>query len=210
MIKVTGTLVVRTIHGRNGPFNVGRLESEIGEFVVKDAELDQFTEGRYEGEFGIEKLFPTSYVFHGSMTVEVRAILGSMSLEGVNDLPPDDQRVQTEPDPIDEPPPVTVAPAPAPAPAPEQEKPEEAPPAPPVVTPSVDPVPDQESALATTVIDSPDDTEAATLFGHLWPLNDRVAIDPTVDRKKLRQQIAWLKAQGYTWKMKEKVWVKKA
>jgi len=45
MIKIPGRLSVKTIHGRNGPFNVGRLATSLGEFTVKDPQLDQFSEG---------------------------------------------------------------------------------------------------------------------------------------------------------------------
>lgn len=40
-IIVSGQLTLRTIRGRNGPFNVGRLVTPHGEFAVKDAELDR-------------------------------------------------------------------------------------------------------------------------------------------------------------------------
>ena len=36
-----GTLQVETIRGRRGPFNVGKLITDIGEFKVKDKELDR-------------------------------------------------------------------------------------------------------------------------------------------------------------------------
>ena len=42
MITIPGQLAIKTIHGRNGDFNVGRLATSIGEFVVKNAELDQY------------------------------------------------------------------------------------------------------------------------------------------------------------------------
>jgi hypothetical protein len=34
MISIAGQLAIRTITGRNGPFNVGRLVTSIGEFVI--------------------------------------------------------------------------------------------------------------------------------------------------------------------------------
>ena len=39
-------------------FCVGDLETEIGDFRVKDAILDQFDEGLYEGQFCIQQIFP--------------------------------------------------------------------------------------------------------------------------------------------------------
>lgn len=41
MINIPGQLAIRTINGRNGEFNVGKLSTSIGEFVIKDALLDQ-------------------------------------------------------------------------------------------------------------------------------------------------------------------------
>ena len=56
MEKLRGTLVVEEINGRRGPFCVGMLQTSIGDFKVTDKELDQFTPGRYQGEFLIEEL----------------------------------------------------------------------------------------------------------------------------------------------------------
>jgi len=56
MITIPGQLAIKTIHGRNGDFNVGRLATSIGEFVVKNAELDQYAEGKYEGDFAIAEI----------------------------------------------------------------------------------------------------------------------------------------------------------
>ena len=36
MIKIPGTLEVKTIRGGNGDFNVGELQTAIGEFKIKD------------------------------------------------------------------------------------------------------------------------------------------------------------------------------
>ena len=38
-----GTLQVETIRGRRGPFNVGKLITDIGEFKVKDKEFPTST-----------------------------------------------------------------------------------------------------------------------------------------------------------------------
>jgi hypothetical protein len=47
-IVVPGQLTLRTIRGKNGPFTVGRL-APIGKFAVKDPELEQYPEGKYDG-----------------------------------------------------------------------------------------------------------------------------------------------------------------
>ena len=64
-IVVPGQLTLRTIRGKNGPFTVGRLTTPIGEFAVKDAELEQYPEGKYDGEFIIRYIFAKSYPVAG-------------------------------------------------------------------------------------------------------------------------------------------------
>ena len=44
------------------------------------------------------------------------------------------------------------------------------------------------------------------LFGTLWPLGTQVRLDPTVDRKRFREQRNRLKALGYTFDAIEQIW----
>ncbi|MFG9941805.1 DUF3275 family protein [Pseudomonas aeruginosa] len=60
-IVVPGQLTLRTIRGKNGPFTVGRLATHLGTFEVKNPELEQYPEGKYDGEFIIRYIFPKSY-----------------------------------------------------------------------------------------------------------------------------------------------------
>lgn len=69
MITIPGQLAIKTIHGRNGDFNVGRLATSIGEFVVKNAELDQYREGKYDGDFVIVEIRPSTYNANGRMVI---------------------------------------------------------------------------------------------------------------------------------------------
>ena len=102
MIKLEGNLGIRTIHGRYGPFNVGNLATPIGDFVVKDAVLDQYNEGQYTGVFGITRIAPAYYSQGTRLVVELRVTLETMALEGIEAL--DEAAVApVEPDPIDEP-----------------------------------------------------------------------------------------------------------
>ena len=101
-MNIDGILTIRTIHGSNGPFNVGRLITDLGEFSVKDTLLEQYEEGRYEGNFNITQIFPASYFAGGRFVVEVRATLKSLSLDGVDDLKPEDTAVTPEPDPAED------------------------------------------------------------------------------------------------------------
>lgn len=198
MITLHGTLTVRTIHGRNGDFNVGRLLTEIGEFSVKDPELDQYDEGRYEGTFGIEQIYPTSYVAAGRMVMEVRARIGAWDLEDMDDLKPEDAAPIQDPDPIEEAKPPTSV-----APKVEPEKPDAV---------DVGSAPKEKRAEAEAVgvrrkEADEEDAELAKLFGPLWPLDKEVKLDPTVDRARFRKQRDHLKASGYKFRPLDQVWV---
>ena len=102
MIKIPGTLEVKTIRGGNGDFNVGELQTAIGEFKIKDKILEQFQSGSYPGEFLISKIYPHSYTWYGKITIEIRAMLADVMLD--SDDPGDSETATqaTEPDPADE------------------------------------------------------------------------------------------------------------
>ena len=53
MVNLPGNLYIREVKGRNGGFSVGRLVTDIGEFVLRDPFLGRYGEGCYRGEFGI-------------------------------------------------------------------------------------------------------------------------------------------------------------
>lgn len=185
MITIPGQLAIKTIHGRNGDFNVGRLATSIGEFVVKNAELDQYAEGKYEGDFIIAEIRPSTYTANGRMVIEIRALLGGMTLSNIDALSRDEARRLSpqEVDPIDEE-------AQASAPATPKAKPRNP------HDPLVDTTPFGSEPLAASPEASAESDDAA-LFGALWPLGEIVKLDATVDRRVLRQQRDRLGALGY-------------
>jgi hypothetical protein len=186
MITIAGQLAIRTIHGRNGDFNVGRLATSIGEFVIKNAELDQYREGKYEGDFVITEIRPSTYNTSGRMIIEIRAHLGGMTLSNIDPLSTDEANRLSpqEVDPIDE-----EAQAPIPSATTSTEaKGDEA---------SSDPLIDTTPFGATTTTTPVDRDDDASLFGTLWPLETIVKLDATVDRRQLRQQRDRLGALGY-------------
>lgn len=146
MIKLSGSVHIRSIDGRNGSFNVGRLTTEIGEFAVKRG-IEEFDPGAYSGEFTISRIYPASYVIGGRSIVEVRADIEIIALVDV-DTTVDEQEV--------------IA--------------------------AVEPEPEVETELPG---------EDAELFGELWPLDEKVKLDPTVDRSLLRRQATRLKELGF-------------
>lgn len=209
MITVPGQLAIKTINGRNGSFNVGRLKTSIYSFTVKDAELDQYKEGIYEGEFVINHIFVRSYPINSGMAFEIRAVLDAMTLTNADSLTSDDasSMAKAEPDPADEekvPPPVPATPAipvPQPAPAPSTA-------APPAAAPDAP----AENAAKAASEDAPptEDSADAALFGVLWPLGDHVKLDTTVPRQLLREQIRRLDKLGYTMDFKAQEFVRAA
>lgn len=203
MIKIPGRLTVRTIHGRNGPFNVGRLAASIGEFVIKDPQLDQFSEGVFEGEFLLLEIRPASYFTGGRLVVEVRAKVGEMLLteDGMLVTQHGPRFDSAEIDPLEE----EAAPAPSEPPAPSTPGPGE--PAAPPVSSSQDeagevPGPQPPDAYASGQEANPD----AELFGLLWPLGQSVKLDPTVDRALFRRQVSRLKELGYRFQAPTQTW----
>ncbi len=208
MIKIPGRLFVKTIHGRHGPFNVGRLATSIGEFVIKDPQLEQFSEGQFSGEFLVLEIRPASYFAGGRLVVEVRARVGEMLLSdnGVlvsqSDKPHFDS---SEIDPLEEeatPQPPTPPVQPQPQPMQQRQyqpvRPKETPPAtPPAATPQNVPPVQNES-------DNPD----MKLFGLLWPLGNTVKLDPTIERAVFRSQVSRLKEMGYQFQSKTQTWFK--
>lgn len=188
MITLPGQLAIKTIHGRNGDFNVGRLATSIGEFVIKNAELDQYREGKYEGDFVITEIRPSTYNTSGRMVIEIRAHLGGMTLSNIDHLSRDEANRLSpqEVDPIDEeaqtPVPSTSAPAEAKAATSSD--------------PLVDTTPFGSEPAPVSAAASAEADDAA-LFGALWPLGETVKLDATVDRRVLRQQRDRLDKLGY-------------
>ncbi|HBT4924911.1 DUF3275 family protein [Klebsiella pneumoniae] len=197
-VIVAGKLVVKTIHGRNGDFNVGLLETAIGSFSVKNRELEQYSAGAYEGRFVIGRVFMHSWSYGANSGSEIRVRLDAMTIASNNALTPDEERKLLPPvnDPL------------------EEEMP---------ATPETDlPVPSKEEGIpaATTAksgckrpqftVPTPAEQEAGdrTLFGSLWPLSDTVKLDATAPRQVLRQQKARLSQLGYDFIAQEQHFVK--
>jgi len=190
MIQLPGQLAIRTISGRNGDFNVGRLATSIGEFVIKDAMLDQYKEGKYQGNFAIYEISPSYYTHAGRLVVEIRAKLDSMSLDDVDDLTSEEveQIESTVQDPLDE----------------ERQQPAKAKAEPPVADDEKPFGMEEEAITEAATEENPDEA----LFGILWPLGDSVRLDVTVDRQILRSQTKRLEQLGYALDFKTQCWNK--
>lgn len=197
MEKFTGTLIVEQIRGRHGPFCVGLLQTSIGQFKVKDKELDQFEPGNYHGTFLVEQIFTKAVPWRGGTFTELLAriaeggfLIDEEQQTGEDGLPT--QAVQTEPDPVDEEAQQTVE-------TPARKAAHTAPAARP---------PRGQTAQGT----EPSAGEDLKLFG--IELNElfvqraeRIALDPTVDRVQFRSQRERLKSVGYQFEATSQQWV---
>jgi len=178
MIEAKGILTVRIYHGRYGDFRVGRLITSGGQFIVKDRFLDQYDEGRYEGDFIISKIFSSSYSASGRLVIEIRAQLKSFTLAAATVVTQNvDQSL--EQDPLEE----EVV----------------------LNNESAD-IPDIQVTLDVELPDN--ESSLSDLFGFLWPLTSEVKLDATVSRKKFRLQRDQLKALGYAFKPVGQLWIK--
>ncbi len=190
-ILLTGKLTVKKISGKHGDFCVGELVTEIGMFKVKDALLDQFDPGQYDGKFLIASIFLHSYIWRGTVNAEIHAKLAEIYLEAdevTEPLQETAEVIPSEPDPIED----KVLNQPKSV---------------------VSEVTEEEPATEVkeqTPISSDDDM---TLFGEeiyrYIKASLPVKLDSTVDRARLRTQRDRLELLGYEFKAKTQTWQKK-
>ncbi|MXN30144.1 MULTISPECIES: DUF3275 family protein [Delftia] len=220
MIKLSGiTLRVKKIRGgRNGDFCVGELFTDIGEFRVFDQLLDQFDDGVYRGTAWVERIFLKQYIHFNKSITEIRAVLHDLQIDDMEERPAEPHLVEADPadeEPRDVPPsppppppraaPVSTTSTPSPGSSPAQSR------------ANVEELKKRiqkrlargdQAQTAMTVSDpvpvedpqSAQEAQLQELFGELWPQvhsRDAVKLDPTVDRLRLRQQVAALKDLGY-------------
>jgi hypothetical protein len=215
MITIPGQLAIKTIHGRNGDFNVGRLTTSIGEFVTKNAELDQYREGKYEGDFCIAEIRPSMYTTGGRMVIELRAVLAGMDLSNLESLTKDEAHRMSgqEVDPIDEEAagsqqpiiPASSAPTPEKTPSASDLSPQTS------TISQTDTAPGSDDASSEACAENISDDQAdVALFGSVWPLGPIVKLDRTVDRLLLRKQRNRLDELGYAFDYVSQEWSLKA
>lgn len=193
-VIVTGKLVVRTINGRNGAFNVGLLETAIGSFSVKDRELEQYSAGSYDGQFVIGRIFMHSWSYGANSGSEIRVRLDAISIASNNELMPDEERklLPAVNDPLEEE--ISKEPA-SEQPVQEKAKPAQA-------------TKGKERPQFTVPTPAEQESGDQTLFGPLWPLTDIVKLDATAPRQILRQQKARLTLLGYDFSAQEQHFIK--
>jgi hypothetical protein len=206
MITISGQLAIETRHGRYGDFNVGQLRTSIGQFAVKDPDLDQYPQGKYEGDFDIVEIRPQTYPTNGRIVFEMRAYLGGIRLSNIDELTNDDAQklAPQEPDPIEQEPKAPVA----------ETSPQEAMPAalPIVAGDEVEqaPAPVASPPVEAASQEPANDEADVQLFGPLWPLSVRFKLDTTIDRRLIRQQCARLDELDYDFDPRTQEWYREA
>lgn len=193
MITIPGTLTIVTLDGRFGPFNTAKLTTSIGEFVVKDKELDQYKAGKYQGQFVIDKIKPSHYSYGNRFVVECRAYLARFELNENDDLTPEEEAAfsTNAQDPLEEEKPLISDTSKKHSKAAQ------------AVKNDANSKQTDEATVETTTDKSSDDEK---LFGLLWPIGNCVKLDSTCDRETLRMQKARLEARGYEFDFRTQQW----
>lgn len=193
-----GTLLVEEIHGRKGLFCVGTLKTSIGDFKVKDPELDQFKAGAYNGTFTVERIFTKGVPWRGGFFTEIIAKIAPDGFliddEGAEPTPLVPS-TQAEPDPVDE----HSKELPQ-TPATDQPRETQAP-------SRKTPLPSK--ALTASAANAADDEAlfGVELFALLSQCAPEIELDPTVDREQFRRQRDRLKSEGYRFDSKSQRWL---
>ena len=209
-IRVRGTITIQRKNSARGAFNIGDLNTEIGEFEVKDSLIEEFEPGKYQGDFLIKWIAPDSFSWRGRVFVKNRATLEEILIDEADETAPAPSS-PPEPDPIESQShqPAHVQPAATAAghaPAAESAAP----------TPR-QPRSSPREGNAIPVASAPDAAKPASdiaadkqLFGGeiyaLLQCKELIKLDPTVDREKFRQQRDRLRTLGYTFDPKSQSW----
>lgn len=205
MIRIEGTLVVRKIPSRNGPFAVADLVTDVAEFKVKDTLLDQFEAGEYRGTFHIAEIYLGGYQSFGRSVTELRARLHDLRINSQRAIEPGAGNGD-EIDPIDEVRPAKVRTAHPKLNVPLKGKAgKETPEAKAKAT----------SRPASEAKDAAAKAADLELFGEdihaLVTARQSLKLDPNIDdRARFRAQIQRLGQLGYSFKSSEQTWYPKA
>jgi hypothetical protein len=194
MQKLTGQLTVIRYNGRNGTFNAGKLDTDIGKFSVSDSALDQFAPGQYQGEFLITRIYIKTDTWQDNPFIKLMATVAQNGYLIHDAEEREVTQPAVEPDDMDSDKP-TVSTAPA------------APPATPTQSTRVV----DESPLRASGEENDEADHLVELFGvELGPQVDAKAtpikLDPTVGRAQLRLQADYLKSCGYRFDAAAQQW----
>ncbi|RJX68688.1 DUF3275 family protein [Vibrio sinensis] len=97
MVQITGSLAIKTVTGRYGDFNVATLDCELGKFAIRDAMLDEYNEGTYQGTFGVKRIFSGSYQTEHRVVIETRAELSGIWLNDYQEGKVPEESLESDP-----------------------------------------------------------------------------------------------------------------
>lgn len=184
-----GTLVLKTITGRNGPFNVAKLHLDVGEFAVKHPLIQQLDEGRYPVTADVENFFIATRPANGASISELAAWVKDLQIQS------DDAVASDFSDPL-----MTAGLV---------EEPED------LVVPESAPVASEgcdESAVVNRDEESSEapaqDAEVTKLFGDLADaVMARQPVKLDAASNLIRAQAAYLRTHGFKYKPMNKIWL---
>jgi hypothetical protein len=215
-IRVRGTITIQRKNSARGAFNIGDLNTEIGEFEVKDSLIEEFEPGKYTGDFLIKWIAPDSFSWRGRVFVKNRATLEEILIDEADETAPAPSS-PPEPDPIESQShqpahaqastsasnstsAASVAPSPesaAPAPRQPRSSPREG---------NANPVASAPAAAKPASDIAADEH----LFGNeifaLLQRKELIKLDPSVDREMFRKQRDRLRTLGYAFDPKSQSW----
>lgn len=194
-VTLTGVLSIKSVQGSRGAFSVGDLSTEVGNFRIKDALLDEFEAGQYHGRFVIGHIYPSSYTWRGKVSVEIRAKLLEVLLDEAPAPMPaaSTANFEHEPDPIDEAPQAPSSEATA-----KQTSTVDA-----TTLPAVAPEFGSDEVPAGDSDGLFDDALQAIIDA-----GGPVKLDPTINREVFRKQRDALKASGFRFDAAAQHWIK--
>lgn len=213
-IRVRGTITIQRKNSARGAFNIGDLNTEIGEFEVKDSLIEEFEPGKYTGDFLIKWIAPDSFTWRGRVYVKNRATLEEILIDDADETAPAPSS-PPEPDPIEsqshQPAHAQVPTSPATSAAGESPTNETAAPA------QRQPRSSPREGAAHPVAAAPAAAKPASdvaadeqLFGEeiyaLLKRKELIKLDPSVDREMFRKQRDRLRTLGYAFDPKSQSW----
>ncbi len=213
-IRVRGTITIQRKNSARGAFNIGDLNTEIGEFEVKDSLIEEFEPGKYTGDFLIKWIAPDSFSWRGRVFVKNRATLEEILIDEADETAPAPSS-PPEPDPIES---QSHQSAQAQALTSSSTSAASVAPSPESATPTPrQPRSSSREGNANPVTSAPAAAKPASdiaadeqLFGDeiyaLLKRKELIKLDPSVDREMFRKQRDRLRTLGYAFDPKSQSW----
>lgn len=206
-VILEGQMTNKVINGANGDFSVGNLKTDVGLFKVRNEELmKDLDEGEYQVKVVVCDFSINVYSSKrtGIAISEILADITALEVIDENKGPVEHRIV--EPDASVEPV-KTEAKAKVETPVEPKQKAKDKKPKAPIVL-SNKKTAKNKVTLNDRVFDLDNDSEMSEVFGHLWPLDNAVKQDNTVNRVFLEVQRKYFDYKGYVLEFTTQTWHK--